>query len=94
MVRVNGISNLDYSTIVVDDKWNDCDDMELTMHTIHSYPAKFPAFMASRHLNMLEVKWLILVELQIYFVDAERLHWKLKIIIISFGDVILIRLQH
>ena len=48
MVRVNGISNLDYSTIAIDEKWNDCDDMELTMHTIHAYPAKFPAFMASK----------------------------------------------
>ena len=48
MVRVNGISNLDYSKIAIDEKWNDCDDMELTMHTIHAYPAKFPAFMASK----------------------------------------------
>ena len=48
MVRVNGISNLDYSTIAIDEKWNDCDDMELAMHTIHAYPAKFPAFMASK----------------------------------------------
>ena len=51
MVRVNGISNLDYSKIAIDEKWNDCDDMELTMHTIHAYPAKFPAFMASKALN-------------------------------------------
>ena len=48
MVCVNGINNLDYSTIAVDEKWNDCDDIELTMHTIHAYPAKFPAFMASK----------------------------------------------
>lgn len=48
MISVNGINNLDYNTIAVDEKWNDCDDMELTMHTIHAYPAKFPAFMASK----------------------------------------------
>lgn len=48
MISVNGIYNLDYDTIDVDKKWNDCDDMELIMHTIHAYPAKFPAFMASK----------------------------------------------
>ena len=48
MVSVNGIKDLDYNTIGIDEKWNDCDEMELTMHTIHAYPAKFPAFMASK----------------------------------------------
>lgn len=48
MVSVSGIYDLDYNTIAVDEKWNDCDDTELTMHTIHAYPAKFPAFMASK----------------------------------------------
>lgn len=48
MVSVNGITNLDYNTIAIDENWNDCDDIELTMHTIHAYPAKFPAFMASK----------------------------------------------
>lgn len=48
MVSVNGINDLDYNTIDIDEKWNDCDEMELTMHTIHAYPAKFPAFMASK----------------------------------------------
>lgn len=48
MKSVNGINDLDYNTIVIDEKWNDCDDRELAMHTIHAYPAKFPAFMASK----------------------------------------------
>lgn len=48
MISVSGINDLDYNTIAVDEKWNDCDDTELTMHTIHAYPAKFPAFMASK----------------------------------------------
>lgn len=48
MVSVNGINDLDYNTIGIDEKWNDCDEVELTMHTIHAYPAKFPAFMASK----------------------------------------------
>ena len=48
MVSVNGINDLDYNTIGIDEKWNDCDEIELSMHTIHAYPAKFPAFMASK----------------------------------------------
>lgn len=48
MISVNGINNLDYDTIAVDENWNDCEDTELIMHTIHAYPAKFPAFMASK----------------------------------------------
>ena len=48
MISVNGINNLDYNTIAVDENWNDCEETELTMHTIHAYPAKFPAFMASK----------------------------------------------
>ena len=48
MISVNGINNLDYDTIAVDENWNDCEDTELIMHTIHSYPAKFPAFIASK----------------------------------------------
>lgn len=48
MIRVDGIHNLDYNAITVDETWNDCEDVALTMHTIHVYPAKFPAFMASK----------------------------------------------
>ncbi len=48
MISVDGINNLDYDTITIDEKWNDCDEAELVMHTIHAYPAKFPAFMASK----------------------------------------------
>lgn len=48
MINVSGIDDLDYKKISIDYNWNDCDDMELIMHTIHAYPAKFPAFMASK----------------------------------------------
>lgn len=46
MIQINSLDNLDYKKIDVDEKWNDCIGTELTMHTIHSYPAKFPAFIA------------------------------------------------
>lgn len=54
MEKIKGINDLDYTRILVDKYWNDCDDEELTMHTIHAYPAKFPAFMASKAFTYAE----------------------------------------
>ncbi len=34
--------------VAVEDEWNFSNDTELTMHTIHAYPAKFPAFIAKK----------------------------------------------
>lgn len=48
MVQVNNIRELDYEKINISGEWNEGDVNELTMHTIHSYPAKFPAFVASK----------------------------------------------
>ena len=42
-VALNRIDN-----ISIDDEWNFSDDTELLMHSIHAYPAKFPAFIASK----------------------------------------------
>lgn len=38
----------DINSILVEDEWNFSDDTELLMHTIHTYPAKFPAFIATK----------------------------------------------
>lgn len=35
-------------TVGVDEEWNFSDGTELSMHSIHAYPAKFPAFIASK----------------------------------------------
>lgn len=42
------IATTEVQSITVDDEWNFSDDMEYLMHTIHAYPAKFPAFIASK----------------------------------------------
>jgi hypothetical protein len=42
-VALNQIDNIN-----VDEEWNFSDYTELAMHTIHAYPAKFPAFIASK----------------------------------------------
>lgn len=48
MVTLGESCNIDYDMINVDKEWNDSENVELTMHTIHAYPAKFPAFIASK----------------------------------------------
>ena len=48
MVRIGQWNEIKYEEISIDESWNDCDEEELSMHTIHAYPAKFPAFIASK----------------------------------------------
>ena len=48
MITIKGGYDIDYNIINVDIEWNDSEKAELTMHTIHAYPAKFPAFIASK----------------------------------------------
>lgn len=48
MVTINEGYDIDYDMINVDAEWSDSEKAELTMHTIHAYPAKFPAFIASK----------------------------------------------
>lgn len=42
------LSRNDINSIAVEDEWNFSEDTELLMHTIHTYPAKFPAFIATK----------------------------------------------
>lgn len=48
MVTLKEGYDIDYGMITVDAEWNDSEKAELAMHTIHAYPAKFPAFIASK----------------------------------------------
>ncbi len=40
----------------VEDEWNFSNDTELTMHSIHTYPAKFPAFIAKKAFDYAEAE--------------------------------------
>lgn len=40
--------NVSTDAIAVDEKWNFSENSEYLMHTLHAYPAKFPAFIASK----------------------------------------------
>ena len=48
MVTLKEGYDIDYNAINIDEECNDSEKIELRMHTIHAYPAKFPAFIASK----------------------------------------------
>ena len=45
MIRIT-LDNV--ARVTIDDKWNFSSNSELAMHSIHAYPAKFPAFIAQK----------------------------------------------
>lgn len=47
-MTVTSHNDINYAHIPLDINWNDSSENELTMHTIHAYPAKFPAFVATK----------------------------------------------
>ena len=40
----------------VEDEWNFSNDTELTMHSMHAYPAKFPSFIAKKAFDYAETE--------------------------------------
>jgi len=42
------VATTEVEDVAIDDEWNLSDSEEYLMHTIHAYPAKFPAFIASK----------------------------------------------
>jgi methylase of polypeptide subunit release factors len=51
MIQVENVKKTDFGSIPVDTFWNTGDEKELKMHRIHTYPAKFPAFITSKTLE-------------------------------------------
>lgn len=48
------ITDIDIARVEVEEQWNFSDSSELLMHSIHSYPAKFPAFIATKAFEYAE----------------------------------------
>ncbi len=51
MIRIKNITKSEFDSIPIDPFWNAGDEKELKMHRIHSYPAKFPAFIINKALS-------------------------------------------
>lgn len=50
------ITRENVNRVAIEDEWNFSNDTELTMHTIHAYPAKFPAFIAKKAFDYAEAE--------------------------------------
>lgn len=48
------IFNLSANKVAVNEEWNFSDNDEYLMHSLHAYPAKFPAFIASKAFDYAE----------------------------------------
>ena len=48
------LENMD--RVGVEDEWNFSNDAEFTMHCIHTYPAKFPSFIAKKAFDYAEAE--------------------------------------
>jgi len=48
MLEIMDVCSTDFGDIPIDEFWNKPSEKEIKMHRIHSYPAKFPAFITSK----------------------------------------------
>lgn len=55
MITVENLNKINFESIPNDAFWNTGDEKEMKMHRIHSYPAKFPAFITSKALEFARV---------------------------------------
>lgn len=54
MQAIHDIQSFNFDTVPIDEYWNVGDQKEHNIHRIHSYPAKFPAFLTSKALQHAE----------------------------------------
>lgn len=54
MIKLSNFYNINTDEIFIDDFWNVGTEKEMRMHRIHSYPAKFPAFLTTKALRYVE----------------------------------------
>lgn len=54
MIDVNSVRNFKFDNVPIDSFWNTGSKKEQKMHRIHSYPAKFPAFITTKALEFIQ----------------------------------------
>lgn len=84
------LENMD--RVGVEDEWNFSNDAEFTMHCIHTYPAKFPSFIAKKAFDYAEAEGVNIETVADIFCGCGTLLLKPKPIKKIFGAAILIPL--
>ena len=54
MITLDNLYNTDFAQFKIDEQWNYEYELEHKMHSIHAYPAKFPAFITRKALKIAE----------------------------------------
>ena len=49
--RIEDVLPCNMDTVDIDEEWNIGNEPEFKVHTIHAYPAKFPAFIADKAIK-------------------------------------------
>ena len=64
MINIS-LQNMD--CLKIEDEWNFSNDTEYLMHTIHTYPAKFPAFIAQKAFDYAEAEGVTIKKVADFF---------------------------
>jgi hypothetical protein len=51
MVKIDNAQTFNFENVPIDPYWNSSNENELQIHKIHTYPAKFPAFVTTKAIN-------------------------------------------
>ena len=92
MINVSSI--LEFGDIGIDEEWNDSKTKEMSMHSIHAYPAKFPAFIAAKAFDFAKEEGVHLGRVADVFCGCGTVALEARLLIWIFGVVILTLLQH
>lgn len=57
MIKLSNFFDINTDEILIDEFWNIGTEKEMRMHRIHSYPAKFPAFLTTKALQFVEKEY-------------------------------------
>jgi len=51
MIKIDNVQTFNFESIPIESYWNSSNENELKIHQIHTYPAKFPAFVTTKAIN-------------------------------------------
>jgi tagatose-1,6-bisphosphate aldolase len=74
--------------ILIDEAWNFGVHNELLMHSIHAYPAKFPAFIASKAFEYAKREGVEIKKAADVFCGCGTVALKLELMVLTSGVVI------
>lgn len=88
-VNIHNFNTLDFDSIAIQPEWNLPEKRENRMHSIHAYPAKFPAFITTKAIEKASQNGITVNNIADIFVDVELSHLKAYALVATFGGMTL-----